>query len=124
MNGNYMPPSSSSSSTDLDNYTDIQFAGGLLATEVTNWTDDISIEQKVYPVLKQQFYNIIIYSVAYGIIFLFAFIGNVFVIAVVCRNRNMHTVTNYFIVNLAVADILVAVFCLPITLLDNLYNGK
>lgn len=108
----------------MDNYTDIQLVGGLLATESPNWTEEAGIELKVYPVLKQQFYNIIIYSIAYGIVFLFAFIGNVFVIAVVCRNRNMHTVTNYFIVNLAVADILVAVFCLPITLLDNLYNGK
>ncbi|CAI9718399.1 neuropeptide SIFamide receptor-like [Octopus vulgaris] len=35
----------------------------------------------------------------------------------------MHTVTNYFLVNLAVADILVAVFCLPMTLLDNLFSG-
>ncbi|KAK2158720.1 hypothetical protein LSH36_165g07000 [Paralvinella palmiformis] len=36
----------------------------------------------------------------------------------------MHTVTNYFIVNLAIADILVCIFCLPITLLSNLYTGK
>jgi neuropeptide FF receptor 2 len=46
------------------------------------------------------------------------------VVLVVYRNASMHNATNYFIVNLAIADILVAIFCVPITLLDNLYQGK
>lgn len=33
------------------------------------------------------------------------------------RNRTMRTVTNYFIVNLAVADFLVILICLPPTVL-------
>lgn len=35
----------------------------------------------------------------------------------VFRNRTMRTVTNYFIVNLAVADFLVILICLPPTVL-------
>lgn len=106
--------------SDVDNYTD-QMTDSVISTiNGSNITHHLI----TYPLLKQQLHNIIIYSVAYGTAFLFAFIGNIFVIATVCRNRNMHTVTNYFLVNLAVADILVAVFCLPMTLLDNLFSGK
>jgi len=36
----------------------------------------------------------------------------------------MHNVTNYFIVNLAVADLLVGLLCLPITLVANLLSGE
>ncbi|XP_068625351.1 orexin receptor type 2-like [Battus philenor] len=43
--------------------------------------------------------------------------GNALVCVAVYRNRAMRTVTNYFIVNLAVADFLVLLFCLPPTVL-------
>lgn len=75
-------------------------------------------------ILKQPTHMIAIYSIAYSIVFLCALFGNLMVVTVVVRNRAMRTVTNCFIVNLAVADILVAVFNLPITLLSNLYLGK
>ncbi|CAD5124352.1 DgyrCDS12641 [Dimorphilus gyrociliatus] len=66
---------------------------------------------------------IIVYTIAYSLVFFIAVVGNTLVILVVYRNSRMHTVTNYFIVNLAVADILVTVFCLPITLVNNLISG-
>ncbi|XP_072015793.1 orexin receptor type 2-like [Amphiura filiformis] len=53
--------------------------------------------------------------VAYGIIFLLALLGNTLVCVAVLRNEHMRTVTNYYIVNLAVADILVSIICLPAT---------
>ncbi|XP_031618626.1 neuropeptide SIFamide receptor-like [Contarinia nasturtii] len=62
-----------------------------------------------------------VYCVAYVIVFIVGLIGNSFVIAVVLRSPRMRTVTNYFIVNLAVADILVIVFCLPATLMSNIF---
>lgn len=89
-----------------------------------NSTNGTSSDTKFYSDLKQPLQLIVIYSIAYTVIFLFALFGNLCVIAVVWRNRRMHNVTNFFIVNLAVADILVAVFVVPITLLTNLYNGK
>lgn len=39
--------------------------------------------------------------------------GNVLVIMSVVRERALHTVTNYFIVSLAIADLLVAVVVMP-----------
>lgn len=66
----------------------------------------------------------IVYCIAYVIVFLVGLVGNSFVIAVVLRMRNMRTVTNYFIVNLAIADILVIVFCLPATLMSNIFVRK
>lgn len=62
-----------------------------------------------------------VYCVAYVIVFLVGLIGNSFVIAVVLRSPKMRTTTNFFIVNLAMADILVIVFCLPATLMSNIF---
>lgn len=62
-----------------------------------------------------------LYIIVYCIAFLFALLGNVIVIAVVLRYRWMHTVTNFFIVNLAIADILMAIFCIPITMLIHIF---
>jgi len=62
-----------------------------------------------------------VYCFAYILVFAVGLVGNCFVIAVVYRSPRMRTVTNFFIVNLAVADILVIVFCLPATLLSNIF---
>ncbi|XP_055549108.1 neuropeptide SIFamide receptor-like isoform X2 [Wyeomyia smithii] len=63
----------------------------------------------------------VVYCVAYFVVFLVGLVGNSFVIAVVFRAPRMRTVTNFFIVNLAVADVLVIVFCLPATLMSNIF---
>ncbi|KAI5644588.1 7 transmembrane receptor (rhodopsin family) domain-containing protein [Phthorimaea operculella] len=62
-----------------------------------------------------------VYCAAYLLVFVVGLVGNCFVIAVVYRSPRMRTVTNFFIVNLAVADILVIVFCLPATLMSNIF---
>ncbi|XP_066257006.1 neuropeptide SIFamide receptor-like [Euwallacea similis] len=62
-----------------------------------------------------------VYCIAYLLVFAVGLVGNFFVIAVVFRSPRMRTVTNFFIVNLAVADILVIVFCLPATLMSNIF---
>jgi len=51
--------------------------------------------------------------VCYVIIFIIGVIGNVLVCLVVCRQRKMKNVTNYFIVNLAVSDLAVLLICIP-----------
>lgn len=55
--------------------------------------------------------------VMHGLTFVIGLIGNALVCTAVYRNRAMRNVTNYFIVNLAVADFMVILFCLPPTVL-------
>lgn len=62
--------------------------------------------------------------VAYSLVFFLGILGNSLVVSVVMRSPRMRTVTNFFIVNLACADILVVIFCLPATLLGNIFVRK
>ena len=52
-------------------------------------------------------------SACYGAISLVAICGNLLVIGVVAFTRSMRTVTNFYIANLASADVIIAVFCIP-----------
>ena len=59
----------------------------------------------------------------YGIVVMLSLIGNVAVLFVVARNKRLHTPTNYFIVNLAVSDIMVTSSCTWVHLVDDLTEG-
>lgn len=50
--------------------------------------------------------QLIVLNVIYIGIFLSGTIGNICTCIVIARNRNMHTATNYYLVSLAVADLL------------------
>ncbi|XP_076312309.1 cholecystokinin receptor-like [Tachypleus tridentatus] len=52
----------------------------------------------------------------YCIIFLLAVLGNMLVIITLAINKRMRTVTNVFLMNLAISDMLLGVFCMPFTL--------
>lgn len=64
-----------------------------------------------------------IFIISYFLIFFLCMVGNTVVCFTVMRNKHMHTVTNLFILNLAISDLLVGIFCMPITLLDNIIAG-
>lgn len=49
----------------------------------------------------------------YALIFLVSVIGNALVCIVIARRRRMRTVTNYFILNLAIADLAITCICIP-----------
>ncbi|NWT28674.1 NPFF1 protein, partial [Cardinalis cardinalis] len=65
----------------------------------------------------------LMFILAYTFIFLMCVVGNVLVCFVVVKNRQMRTVTNMFLLNLAISDLLVGIFCMPTTLVDNLITG-
>jgi len=68
------------------------------------------IEEHIFP-SPYEWLLVCLHSVA----FFCGLVGNALVCVAVYRNHSMRTVTNYFIVNLAVADFLVILVCLPPT---------
>lgn len=56
---------------------------------------------------------VVLLSVFYGTISLVAIVGNSLVIWVVATTRQMRTVTNMYIANLAFADVIIGLFCIP-----------
>ncbi|EDW70381.1 prolactin-releasing peptide receptor [Drosophila virilis] len=65
-------------------------------------------------IIHNQFVQIFFY-VLYTTVFVLGVFGNVLVCYVVLRNRAMQTVTNIFITNLALSDILLCVLAVPFT---------
>ncbi|XP_076073251.1 QRFP-like peptide receptor [Mytilus galloprovincialis] len=66
----------------------------------------------------------IIWKVAlFVLIILTAVTGNILIIVVVAWNKRLRTTTNYYIVNLAVSDLLVTIWCSWVYLVDNLTEG-
>ena len=56
----------------------------------------------------------------YAVIFLLALSGNSLVIVTLVQNKRMRTITNVFLLNLSISDLLLAVFCMPFTLVPTL----
>lgn len=56
----------------------------------------------------------------YSLIFLLSVFGNLLIIVVLILNKRMRTVTNSFLLSLAVSDLMMAVFCMPFTLIPNI----
>ena len=56
---------------------------------------------------------VVLLAVLYGSVSLVAVLGNGLVIFVIAKNRKMQTVTNIFIANLALADVIIGLFSTP-----------
>ncbi|XP_008554202.1 trissin receptor isoform X2 [Microplitis demolitor] len=65
----------------------------------------------------------IIFITLYSIVFFFCFFGNLLVILVVMYSRRMRGITNFFLANLAVADLCVGIFCVYQTLINYIMNS-
>ncbi|XP_002734062.1 5-hydroxytryptamine receptor 1A-like [Saccoglossus kowalevskii] len=80
-----------------------------------NSTVNITCEEgeNTCPVFQFELYPQLLIIIVLSIIVLSAIIGNVLVIAAVHSQRRLRTVTNYYIVSLAWADLLVAILVMP-----------
>ncbi|KAI8522011.1 hypothetical protein Bbelb_017650 [Branchiostoma belcheri] len=58
--------------------------------------------------------------VVYSLLLLMALVGNPIVILIVSLNKTMWTPTNFYIMNLAIADLLIALFCMWIHLVQSM----
>ncbi|XP_068631453.1 RYamide receptor-like [Battus philenor] len=86
------------------------------------WTDNdiiCSLNTSSEDFLSSTLFQICIYFL-YSTVFVMALIGNGLVCFVVRNSPRMKTVTNYFIVNLAVGDILMTLFCVPFSFVSML----
>ncbi|CAH0725252.1 unnamed protein product, partial [Brenthis ino] len=94
----------SNNGSDLSNKTDYNYTlpHGLVCIHEPHSEDYISV----------YIFQLCVY-IMYGIIFVIALLGNGLVCFVVHSSPRMKTVTNYFIMNLAVGDILMTLFCIP-----------
>jgi len=61
-----------------------------------------------------------VFVVLYVVVIVFSLLGNAMVILTVARNRHMRTVTNFYVVNLATCDALVAALVMPLKALEYL----
>lgn len=79
-----------------------------LTSNSSNTSDNSQIVDPELNVVKA-----VVLGIVLGGLILFAVVGNILVILSVMCHRNLRTVTHYFIVNLAVADLLISAIVLP-----------
>ncbi|XP_041854365.1 neuropeptide Y receptor Y8b [Melanotaenia boesemani] len=60
--------------------------------------------------------------IAYSTVLAVGLIGNSCLVFVITRHKEMHNVTNIFIVNLSCSDILMCIICLPVTIIYTLMD--
>lgn len=95
------------SSTDIYNNSGSAEKTGSCNVQSFYYPDYIQIQQVDY-----------FFVCLYGIVILLSGLGNALVIWTVVWNKHMRTITNLYILNLAIADLLVSVFVMPLKMLE------
>ncbi|XP_055596964.1 substance-P receptor-like [Uranotaenia lowii] len=83
------------------------------ANNYTLNTTDVEIIQNHEALYDVPVGLVVLLSVFYGTISVLAVIGNSLVIWIVLTTKQMQTITNMFIANLALADVIIAMFAIP-----------
>jgi len=111
-------------SSDMDLVNDTSSDSFFRTIENGAATDD-SVDMSVNSTVPPEVPSSVIYGLEldvslqiglYVLIFVLAVVGNVLVLVTLAQNRGMRTITNLFLLNLAIADLLVGVLCMPFSL--------
>jgi len=110
----------SSTEPDVNEFSEYTPSSSLASdTESNNCTNDYCMPEDDYILMMENHIFPTTYEwvmiALHAVVFVVGLVGNALVCVAVYRNHSMRTVTNYFIVNLAVADFMVIFFCLPPT---------
>lgn len=89
----------------IEDYIEMQYSSNSSLSSISNTCEKDKLDDSTY-------FQTIVYML-YITIFVIALFGNVVVCYIVLSTPRMKTVTNYFIVNLAVGDTLMTLFCVP-----------
>ncbi|CAJ1087018.1 cholecystokinin receptor [Xyrichtys novacula] len=93
---------------------------GNLSVEVTDYNvscrNSSIVPRPTARVKEMDSFRILLYT----LIFLLSVFGNLLIIVVLMLNKRMRTVTNSFLLSLAVSDLMMAIFCMPFTLIPNI----
>ncbi|ODM91036.1 Neuropeptide FF receptor 2 [Orchesella cincta] len=99
-----------------------QTLASVLPREMLTVTSNFSTEELYTQTpYRLPLWGVVVMIIGYICVFVFGLVGNCSVLIVVSRLHRMRTVTNYFICNLALADLLVLLFCLLPNLISNIY---
>ncbi|XP_039290143.1 allatostatin-A receptor [Nilaparvata lugens] len=95
--------------TNLSEVAFCQNASSISTPEDNGDPDSFTVMEKIVSIAV---------PILFGIIVLLGLFGNLLVVIVVAANQQMRSTTNLLIINLAVADLLFIVFCVPFTATD------
>ncbi|XP_012253675.2 orexin receptor type 2-like isoform X2 [Athalia rosae] len=114
------PVSTEASETDYEDEMYYEESGSdeFEGNDTANCTDYCVSDDEYIELMENHIFpdvNDWILIAMHSVVFVAGIVGNALVCVAVYRNHSMRTVTNYFIVNLAVADLLVIILCLPPT---------
>ncbi|KYN44385.1 Allatostatin-A receptor [Trachymyrmex septentrionalis] len=91
------------------------------STQFTSFDDDVETCRNYYHGFEYEFVHrilVVVVPLFFGIIGILGLVGNLLVVVVVAANPGMRSTTNILIINLAVADLLFVMFCIPFTATD------
>ena len=86
--------------------------------DVTSVTSAAAVGAASVSPLSTPLYISVMVTLLYGVILTLGVAGNGLCVFVICRQRDMKTPTNLFLMNLSVADMLVLLVCVPSSLMQ------